>query len=91
MVLLSLNIDGVIKSLEEASEILFSWFNDNLMKTRKAIGFKFLRLNSGNIKMQISTTVSKTLTYYLIQSYRISSNKRPLRLLNFETVRCGSY
>ena len=27
------NIDGVIKSLEEASEILFKWFNDNLMKT----------------------------------------------------------
>ena len=25
-------IDGVIKSLEEASEILFKWFNDNLMK-----------------------------------------------------------
>ena len=24
------NIDGVIKSLEEASEILFKWFNDNL-------------------------------------------------------------
>ena len=26
------NIDGVIKSLEESSEILFKWFNDNLMK-----------------------------------------------------------
>ena len=26
------NIDGVIKSLEEASEILFKWSNDNLMK-----------------------------------------------------------
>ena len=26
------NIDGVINSLEEASEILFKWFNDNLMK-----------------------------------------------------------
>ena len=26
------NIDGVIKSLEEASEILFKWFNDNLMR-----------------------------------------------------------
>ena len=26
------NIDGVIKSLEEASEILFKWFNDNLIK-----------------------------------------------------------
>ena len=26
------NIDGVIKSLEEASEVLFKWFNDNLMK-----------------------------------------------------------
>ena len=25
-------IDGVIKSLEEASEILFKWFNDNLMR-----------------------------------------------------------
>ena len=25
-------IDGVIKSLEEASKILFKWFNDNLMK-----------------------------------------------------------
>ena len=28
------NIDGVIKSLEEASEILFKWFNDNLMKIK---------------------------------------------------------
>ena len=26
------NIDGVIKSLEEATEILFKWLNDNLMK-----------------------------------------------------------
>ena len=26
------NIDGIIKSLEEASEILFKWFNDILMK-----------------------------------------------------------
>ena len=26
------NIDGVIESLEEASEILFKWFNDNLMR-----------------------------------------------------------
>ena len=26
------NIDGVIKSLEEASEILFKWFNGNLMR-----------------------------------------------------------
>ena len=26
------NIDGVIKSLEEASEILFKWTNENLMK-----------------------------------------------------------
>ena len=23
--------------------------------------------------------------------YRISSNKRPQRILNFETVRCGTY
>ena len=26
------NIDEVIKSLEKDSEILFKWFNDNLMK-----------------------------------------------------------
>ena len=26
------NIDGIIKSSEETSEILFRWFNDNLMK-----------------------------------------------------------
>ena len=26
------NIDGAIKSLEEPSEILFNWFNDNLIK-----------------------------------------------------------
>ena len=25
-------IDGVIKSFEEALEILFKWFNDNLMR-----------------------------------------------------------
>ena len=27
------NIDGVVKALEEASEILFKWLNDNLMKS----------------------------------------------------------
>ena len=26
------NINGVVKSLEEAIEVLFKWFNDNLMK-----------------------------------------------------------
>ena len=26
------NIDGIIKSSEEASEILFKWFCDNLIK-----------------------------------------------------------
>ena len=26
------NIDGIIKSLEEASELLFKWFKDNLIK-----------------------------------------------------------
>ena len=26
------NIDGIIESLEEASEILFKWLNDNLTK-----------------------------------------------------------
>ena len=45
-------------------------------KTRKAIGFKSLRLNCSditqvNIKMEMSTTVSKILTYYPIQSYLI--------------------
>ena len=29
---ISNNIDGIIKLLEEASEILFKWFNDNLMQ-----------------------------------------------------------
>ena len=28
---------------------------------------------------------------YFYDIYRISSNKRPRRLLNFETVRCGAY
>ena len=32
------NINGVIKSLEEASEILFKWFNNNLMKTNAVKG-----------------------------------------------------
>ena len=40
---------------------------------RKAIGFKSLRVNCSDVtqvisKMQMSTTVSQTLTYYLIQS-----------------------
>ena len=26
-----------------------------------------------------------------VSTYRISSNKRPQRLLNFEIVRCGAY
>ena len=30
--LVLINIDAVIKSLEEASEILFKWLNDSLMK-----------------------------------------------------------
>ena len=37
-------IDGVIKSLEEASKILFKWFNDNLMK-----------INSGKCHSLVST------------------------------------
>ena len=37
-------IDGVIKSLEEASEILFNWFNDNLMK-----------INAGKCHLLVST------------------------------------
>ena len=38
------NIDGVIKSLEEASKIIFKWFNDNLM-----------RINADKCHMLVST------------------------------------
>ena len=38
------NIDGVIKSLEKASEILFRWFNDKVM-----------RINAGKCHFLVST------------------------------------
>ena len=38
------NIDEVIKSLEEASEILWIWFSDNLMKS-----------NAGKFHLYVST------------------------------------
>ena len=38
------NIDEVIKSLEEASEILWIWFSDNLMKS-----------NTGKFHLYVST------------------------------------
>ena len=46
------NIDGVIKSLEEASEILFKWFNDNLMEIN-ADKFHLLVSTNKTVKMKI--------------------------------------
>ena len=46
------NIDGVTESLEEASEILFSWFNDNLMKIN--VGKCYLLVSTNNtVKIKI--------------------------------------
>ena len=46
------NIDGVIKSLEESSEILFKWFNDNLMRTN-ADKYHLLVSTNNAIKIKI--------------------------------------
>ena len=46
------NIDGVIKSLEEASEILFKWFSDNLIRIN-ADKFHLLVSTNNTVKMKI--------------------------------------
>ena len=58
------NIDGVIKSLEEASEILFKWFNDNLMK-----------INANKYYMLVSTnnTVKIKIGYFRITNSKVRS------------------
>ena len=45
-------IDGVIKSLEEASKILFKWFSDNLMKIN-ANKCHFLVCTNNTVKIKI--------------------------------------
>ena len=49
-------------------------------------------------KVDVDSKIAKYLvneyeltTIVIDYEYRISSNKRPWRLLNFETVRCGAY
>ena len=37
----------------------------------------------------VSTSIGNVLSFFV--AYRISYNKRPWRLLNSETVRCGAY
>ena len=55
------NIDGVVKSSEKASEILFKWFNNNLKKinadkchllvsTNNAVKIKILNFDKTNSK-----------------------------------------
>ena len=46
------NIDGVIQSLEEASEILFKWFNDNLMRIN-ADKYHLLVSTNNTVKIKI--------------------------------------
>ena len=46
------NIDGVIKFLEEASEILFKWFNDNSMKIN-ADKYHLLVSTNNTVKIKI--------------------------------------
>ena len=46
------NIDGVIKSLEEASEFLLKWFSDNLMKIN-ADKCHLLVSTNNTVKMKI--------------------------------------
>ena len=57
------NIDGVIKSLEEASEILFKWFNDNLMK-----------INADKCHLLVSTNNTVKIK---IGNFDITNSKRP--------------
>ena len=58
------NIDGVINSLGEASEILFKWFNDNLMK-----------INANKYYMLVSTnnTVKIKIGYFRITNSKVRS------------------
>ena len=46
------NIDEVIKSFEEASEILFKWFNDNLIKINVCKCYLLVSTNN-NVKVKI--------------------------------------
>ena len=46
------NIDGVIKILEKASEILFKWFKNNLMKTNTEKCHLLVSTNN-TVKMKI--------------------------------------
>ena len=46
------NIDAVIKSLEEASEVLCKWFNDNLMKINTGKCHLFVSTNN-TVKIKI--------------------------------------
>ena len=46
------NIDGVIKSLEEASEMLFKWFNDNLMRINAGKGHLLVSTNN-TVKIKV--------------------------------------
>ena len=58
------NIDGVIKSLEEASEILFKWFNDNLMK-----------INAGKCHLLVSTNNTVKIDIFNNKSEKLSGVK----------------
>ena len=46
------NMSGVINSLEEASEILFKWFNDNLMKINADKCYLLISINN-TVKIKI--------------------------------------
>ena len=57
---------------------------DNFQMVGKAVFNWFLSMRSQNVSLSVTTN-------QLNVEYRISFNKRPRRLLNFETVRCGAY
>ena len=93
--------------LKHAQEVLFSnkatntnhpnvIFNGNMVQNsanQKCLGLildEKLTFND-HITSKLTTVNKSTSTLRKLYHHRVSPNKRPRRLLNFENVRCGAY
>ena len=64
----AVNIDGVIKSLEEALESLFKWFNDNSMKINAEKYHLLLRKNNSvKIKIEFFNNITNSKSEKLLR------------------------
>ena len=62
------NVDGVIKSLEEAWKILFKWFNEwKLMLTNNTVKIKMGKFDLTNSKSEKLLGVKLTITYTIFR------------------------